>query len=129
MTIITLISKMSASQTQFIHKKKEKMTPMDSLTEIEFLKLDTFRGIRSSCQYGTFFYSCPKEFISIYTFKTWILSVCSCSRFPKPPEVPASWNFGSRRHLSQVGSWQSLIFKFLIFTDSGVIFCGFFFIY
>ena len=30
----------------------------------------------------------------IYTYKTWILFVCS--HFPKPPKVPGSWNLGSR---------------------------------
>ena len=60
----------------------------------------------------------------IYTYKTWILSVglSVCSRFSQPPKVPASWNFGSRRHLGLVGTWRSPIFEILIFTDSRGIF-------
>ena len=60
----------------------------------------------------------------IYTYKTWILyvCVCVCSRFPKPPKVPGSWNFGSRPNLGQLKTWRSPIFEILIFTDSMGIF-------
>ena len=48
------------------------------------------------------------------------MSVCLfvCSRFPTPPKVPASWNFGCRPNLGQLRSLRSPIFKILIFTDS-----------
>ena len=61
---------------------------------------------------------------TIYTYKTWILYVCMyvCSRFPKPPKVPGSWNFGSRPNLGQLKTWRSPIFEILIFTDSMGIF-------
>ena len=47
--------------------------------------------------------------LDIYKFKKSILikheyCLSVCSRFPKPPEVPASLNFGSRCHLGEVGS-------------------------
>ena len=63
-------------------------------------------------------------YLKIYTYKTWILSVCLsvCSRFSQPPKVPALWNFGSRRHLGLVGTWRTPIFEILIFTDSRGIF-------
>ena len=38
-----------------------------------------------------------------------------CSRFPKPPKVPGSWNFGSRPNLGQLKSLRSPIFEILIF--------------
>ena len=53
----------------------------------------------------------------IYTYKTWILSVCMsvCLCFPKLPKVVASRNFGSKRHLCLVGTWRSPIFDFFHF--------------
>ena len=56
-------------------------------------------------------------FMSIYTYKTWILSVCVfvCPRFSQPPKVPASWNFGSRPNLGQLKTWRIPIFEILIF--------------
>ena len=47
-----------------------------------------------------------------------LVCVCVCSRFPKPPKVPGSWNFGSRPNLGQLRSLRSPIFKIFIFTDS-----------
>ena len=57
----------------------------------------------------------------IYTYKTWILSVClfvCLSTFFSATKVPASWHFGSRCHLGLVGTWRNPIFEILIFTDS-----------
>ena len=48
---------------------------------------------------------------SIYTYKTWILylCLCVCSRFPKPPKVPGSWNYSSRPTLGQLDLlWANL---------------------
>ena len=38
-----------------------------------------------------------------------------CPRFPKPPKLPDSWNFGSRPNLGQLKTWRSPIFEILIF--------------
>ena len=55
----------------------------------------------------------------IYTYKTWILSVClSVHVFSQPPKAPASWNFGSRPTLGQLRSLRSPIFKILIFKGA-----------
>ena len=59
-------------------------------------------------------------YISILIKHETCLSVCP--RFSQPPKVPASWNFGSRRHLGLVRTWRSPIFEFFIFTDSRGIF-------
>ena len=48
------------------------------------------------------------------------------SRFLKPQKIPASWHFGSRRHLDQFKTYWSLIFQFLIFRILGAYFVFFF---
>ena len=40
------------------------------------------------------------------------------SRFPKPPKVPGSWNFGSRPNLGQLKTWRSPIFEIFIFKGA-----------
>ena len=45
----------------------------------------------------------------------WIYRIRLCSRFPKPPKVTGSYNFGSRPNLGQLRSLRSPIFKILIF--------------
>ena len=48
-------------------------------------------------------------YINIYTYKTWILSVCLSvyPRFPQPPNVPLSWNLRSWHLLAQLKTWRS----------------------
>ena len=61
----------------------------------------------------------PKR--KIYTYKTWILSVCVFAF----SEVPGSQHFGSRSNLGQLKTRRSPIFEIFIFTDSRGLFVFF----
>ena len=94
-----------SKECKYSHYYFLKLYINQSRLAVPLLKL--FRGWQRCMQGHTIY-------IPIYTYKTWILSVCVfvCPNFPKPPKVPGSWNLGSRLHL---GKLKSLIFEIMIF--------------